>query len=150
MSRIIWSRRCYQRWLTLSKLDGNKFYLLILGKLQECAVTSDSRLTNKDVRQRFTYTLLGKAVCDDAYQFMHVHRVGKKKFENLKKSFKTPGISAWMHGNKGSKPPNALYSFAVMHSDTQCLHHLASVVDSSDVSNEADVQRHWRSKNLSD
>ena len=58
---------------------------------------------------------------------MHVHRVGKKKFEILKKSFKTHGISARVHGNKGSKPPNALYSFAVMRSDTQCLQHLASV-----------------------
>ena len=80
-------------------------------------------------------------MCEDAYQFMHVHRV-EKKFEILKKSFKTHGISARVHGNKGSKPPNALYSFALMRSDTQCLQHLASVVDSSDVSNEADVQRH--------
>ena len=50
-----------------------------------------------------------------------------KKFEILKKSFKTHGISARVHGNKDSKPPNALYSFAVMRSDTQCLQHLASV-----------------------
>ena len=72
---------------------------------------------------------------------MHVHRVGKK-FEILKKNFKIHGISARVHVNKGRKPPNALYSFAVMRSDTQCLQHLASVVDNSDVSNEADVQRH--------
>ena len=83
---------------------------------------------------------LGKAVCEDAYQFMN--RVGRKKFEILKKSITTHGISAWVHGNKGSKPPNALYYFAVMRSDTQCLQHLASVVDNSDVSDEADVQRH--------
>ena len=50
---------------------------------------------------------------------MHVYRVRKKKFEILKKSFKTHGISARVHSNKGSKPPNALYSFAVMRSDTQ-------------------------------
>ena len=81
-------------------------------------------------------------MCDYAYQFMHVHGLGKKKFEILKKSFKTHGISARVHGNKGSKPPNAFYSFAVMRSDTQCLQHLAAVADSSDVSNEADVRRH--------
>ena len=50
-----------------------------------------------------------------------------EKFEIPKKSFKTHGISARVHGNKGSKPPNALYSFAVMRSDTKCLQHLASV-----------------------
>ena len=50
-----------------------------------------------------------------------------KKFEILKNSFKTHRISARVHGNKGSKPSNALYSFAVMRSDTKCLQHLASV-----------------------
>ena len=56
-------------------------------------------------------------MCEYAYQFMHVHGVGKKRFEILKKSFKTHGISARVHGNEGSKPPNALYSFAVMRSN---------------------------------
>ena len=35
------------------------------------------------------YTFLGKAFCVDAFQFIHVNRVGKRKFENLKKHFKT-------------------------------------------------------------
>ena len=50
-------------------------------------------------------------MCEDAFQF--IHKVGKKKFENLKKHFKTYGISARVHGNKGRKPPNAC-SFAVI------------------------------------
>ena len=103
----------YQLWLTLSELDGNEYDLMILGKLQECSSTSSSRLKNKDQRerQRFKYTFLGKAVCEDAFQF--IHKLGKKKLENLRKHFKTHGVSARIHGLKGRQPPNA-HSFAVI------------------------------------
>lgn len=103
----------YQLWLTLSELDGNEYDLLILGKLQECCITSESRLKNTDQRQRqrFRYTFLGKPVCEEAFQF--IHKVGKKKLENLRKHFKTNGVSTRVQGLKGRNPPNAC-SFAVI------------------------------------
>ena len=61
---------------------------------------------------------MGKAVCEDAFQF--IHKLGKKKLENLRKHFKTHGVSARIHGLKGRQPPNA-HSFAVIENVVKSL-----------------------------
>ena len=110
------SKNCYRSFdtdvlinhrLTLCELDKNEKDSYLVGKLDQCCVKATNRCkSNARERQKFKYSFLDIAVCEDT--FMFIHGIGNKAFKNLKRHYKENGGEPRVHGHKGRRAPKAV------------------------------------------
>ena len=110
------SKNCYRSFdtdvlinhcLTMREFDKNEKDSYLVGKLDQCCIKATNRCkSNARERQKFKYSFLDIAVCEDT--FMFIHDVGNKAFKNLKRHYKENGVEPRVHGHKGRRAPNAV------------------------------------------